>query len=117
MATMPGKPTLVGRVTPRIRSRLGEVPGTVPLASVVICVSKFAVVSVTAPPSLTLLQPKLLGSATVRAARMVPSARTRSASVQPPAWWNVIVPLDQLASPGDVGGVGEPFPASLGVIS
>ena len=54
IATMPGKPTRLARVTPRIRSRFGEVPGTVPLASVVICASKNALAPVTAPPSATM---------------------------------------------------------------
>jgi hypothetical protein len=41
---MPGKPTVSPRVTPRIRSRFALVPGVVPVASVVICVSKLALV-------------------------------------------------------------------------
>ncbi len=71
---MPG--TLLVLVRPRIRSRF------CPAASVVICVSKFALAPVTAPPPSTVVQPKLVAPS-LSCARMLPSARLRSAAVQP----------------------------------
>jgi hypothetical protein len=55
---MPGAATESERVRPRIRSRLwGAVPGVVPVASVVIWVSKLEKAPVTDPSPPTAVQP------------------------------------------------------------
>ena len=93
IATMPGKPTSVPDVSPRIRSR------EAPVESVVIRVSKPAFVFCTAPTAPSkVTQPNETGPSE-RRARTVPSERSRSASVHPLSPWNVIDPLVQAASP------------------
>ena len=118
ISTMPGAPTADASVTPTMRSRLAVVP----VASVVIRVTKPASVPVTAfstPPAPSVAQLNVWRLPGTRCARTVPSARSRSASLQPfgasGSWWKVIVPFTHVASPAEAGGGGGT--ALLGVSS